>query len=274
MACVVADGGSDFGHAEQSGHREVADVSGGGDPFTAWREMRKRDGPRVSLIRLFDLVAGPRKLKPHELPLAERRDLAARATPLLWPGFRCNSRSQPRQPEPVRVVAYDPGWPDTFKVWHERLGSLLGAAACRIEHVGSTSVSGLAAKPVVDIQVSVADVDDEDRYVPPCEAAGLQLRFRDDEHRYFQPPPGQPRDVHVHVCQQGSGWERQHLLFRDYLRANAHAREAYSAAKRDAARVWADQRAAYGEAKSDVILAILDQAEVWGRCHRLDDMTS
>jgi GrpB-like predicted nucleotidyltransferase (UPF0157 family) len=106
-----------------------------------------------------------------------------------------------------------------------RRGSRLGAGAwpgysARLpagsKHVGSTSVPGLAAKPVVDIQVSVADLGDEDRYMPPCEAAGLQFRLRDDEHRYFQPPPGQPRDVHV--CQQGGKSERVHLLFRDYLR--------------------------------------------------------
>jgi GrpB-like predicted nucleotidyltransferase (UPF0157 family) len=69
--------------------------------------------------------------------------------------------------------------------------------------------------------------------------------------------------VHVHVCQQGSDWERLHLLFRDYLRASGGAREAYAAAKRDAARLWADQGAAYTEAKSDVILGILDRAEAW-----------
>jgi GrpB-like predicted nucleotidyltransferase (UPF0157 family) len=124
-------------------------------------------------------------------------------------------------------------------------------------------VPGLAAKPIVDIQVSVADMADEDRYVPPSEAAGLQLRFRDDEHRYFQPPPAAPGEVHVHVCQEGSEWERLHLLFRDYLRESASAREAYAAAKREASRLWADQAAAYTEAKSDVILDILDQAESW-----------
>jgi len=225
--------------------------------------MREREGPRVSLIRLYALVAQPRGLEPHELPLAERRELAARAAPVLWPGFRYGSRSQPRAPEPVRVVAYDRSWPARFAAWRERLAGPLGPAARRIEHVGSTSVPGLAAKPIVDIQVSVPDLGDEDRYAPACEAAGLQLRFRDDEHRYFQPPPGQPREVHVHVCQQAGGWERQHLLFRDYLRAAADAREAYAAAKREAARLWADQQAAYGEAKSDVILDLLDRAEAW-----------
>jgi GrpB-like predicted nucleotidyltransferase (UPF0157 family) len=233
------------------------------DSFTAWREMREREGPGVSLIRLYALVAELRGLKPHELPLAERKELADRAAPLLWPGFQQNPRSQPREPMPVNVVAYDPGWPERFEAWRGRLAGLLGAVACRIEHVGSTSVPGLAAKPIVDIQVSVADMADEDGYGPPCEAAGLQLRFRDDEHRYFQPPPRRPRDVHVHVCQQGGDWERLHLLFRDYLRTSAAGRDAYEAAKREAARLWADQGAAYTEAKSDVVLAILGQAEAW-----------
>jgi GrpB-like predicted nucleotidyltransferase (UPF0157 family) len=241
----------------------MASVAAAGDPFTAWREMRELQGPAVSLIRLYALVAEPRGLKPHELPLAERRELAGRAAPLLWPGFQQNPRSQPREPMPVQVVAYDPGWPERFEAWRDRLAGLLGPVACRIEHVGSTSVPGLAAKPIVDIQVSVADMDDEDGYVPPCEAAGLQLRFRDHEHRYFQPPPRRPRDVHVHVCRQGGDWERLHLLFRDYLRTSAAGRDAYVAAKREAARLWADQGAAYTEAKSDVILGLLDRAEAW-----------
>ena len=234
-----------------------------GDLFGIWRERREREGPSVTLIELFALVAEPRGLRAEELPLAERSELAARAAPILWPGFQANARSRSRDPEPVRVVAYDPGWPGRFDTWSGRLAGLLGPVARRIEHVGSTSVPGLAAKPVVDIQVSVADPDDEDRYVPPCEAAGLQLRFRDDEHRYFQPPPGRPRDVHVHVCQQGSDWERVHLLFRDYLRASGDAREAYAAAKREAATLWADQAAAYTEAKSRSVLGLLSQAERW-----------
>jgi len=225
--------------------------------------MREREGPRVSLIRLYALVAEPRGLKPHELPLTERKELADRAAPLLWPGFQQNPRSQPREPMPVYIVAYDPGWPERFEAWRGRLAGLLGPVACRIEHVGSTSVPGLAAKPIVDIQVSVADMADEDGYRPPCEAAGLQLRFHDHEHRFFQPTPPRPRDVHVHVCQQGGDWERLHLLFRDYLRTSAAGRDAYEAAKHEAARLWADQGAAYTEAKSDVVLGILDQAEAW-----------
>jgi GrpB-like predicted nucleotidyltransferase (UPF0157 family) len=249
--------------AADDGHRGTGEPAGADDPFTVWQRLRERDGPTITLIRLYALVAEPRGLEPHELPLAERRELAARATPLLWPGFEYNPRSQPREPQPVEVVAYDEGWLERFEAWRGRLTGLLGLVARRIEHIGSTSVSGLAAKPIVDIQVSVTDLGDEDCYVPPCEAAGLQLRFRDDQHRYFQPPPGQPRDVHVHVCQQGGDWERVHLLFRDYLRSSAEARGAYAAAKREAAGVWADHGAAYTEAKSGVILAILDRAEAW-----------
>src|SRR5580700_862742 len=74
----------------------------------------ERGGARVTLIELYALVAEPRGLKPHELPLAERRELAGRATPLMWPGFEYNERSQPRERQAVEVVAYDQGWPERF----------------------------------------------------------------------------------------------------------------------------------------------------------------
>ena len=77
----------------------------------------------------------------------------------------------------------------------------------RIEHVGSTSVPGLAAKPIVDVQVSVADLDDEAASVPPIEEVGLQLRSRDELHRCFRPFRAAPRDIHVHVCHVGSALE-------------------------------------------------------------------
>jgi GrpB-like predicted nucleotidyltransferase (UPF0157 family) len=113
------------------------------------------------------------------------------------------------------------------------------------------------------IQVSVADLVDESRYVPQLERAGVQLRSRDDFHRYFRPFPRQPRDVHVHVCALGSEWERVHLLFRDYLRAHLDARDTYAAAKRQAAATWADDGIAYTDAKTDVILGVMHAAERW-----------
>ena len=129
--------------------------------------------------------------------------------------------------------------------------------------MGASVVPGLEAKPVVDIQVSVADLLEEDRYVPGCEAAGLAFRLRDDAHRYFRPPFDAPREVHVHVFAVGSAWERDHLLFRDFLRTHRDPCHAYATAKRDAAALWRDDRMGYTEAKSDVIREILDEAGQW-----------
>lgn len=136
-------------------------------------------------------------------------------------------------------------------------------AAVLIEHVGSTSVPDLPAKPIIDIQVSVIDLENEASYVPALEQLGVQLRSRDEWHRYFRPFPGRPRDVHVHVCATGSAWEREHVLFRDYLRSNEQARRAYAAAKRQAAQVWSDDGIAYTDGKSEVILTLLRDAERW-----------
>lgn len=127
--------------------------------------------------------------------------------------------------------------------------------------MGSTSVPGLPAKPVIDIQVSIADLDDEASYVPQIEALGVQLRSRDRWHRFFRPFPERPRDVQIHVCAAGSGWERDHVLFRDYLREHPDARAAYAAAKRRAAVDWRDDRLAYTDAKTAVIQEIMAAAE-------------
>lgn len=187
--------------------------------------------------------------------------------PLIWPGFGTTEDSE-RGDDIIRIVDYDPDWPSRYQRYRRALRNCLGRTARAIEHVGSTSVPGLPAKPIIDIQVSVTDLDDEARYVPPLEHAGLQLRSRDDLHRYFRPFRGRGRDVHVHVCAVGSAWEREHLLFRDYLRTDSAARGVYAAAKREAAIKWADDGMAYTEAKSEVILTILEKAERWSAQNR------
>jgi GrpB-like predicted nucleotidyltransferase (UPF0157 family) len=168
-----------------------------------------------------------------------------------------------RQDVHLEVVPYDLSWPGRYERWRDRLDEQLGATAPRIEHVGSTAVPGLLAKPVIDIQISVPDLNDESRYVTQVEQAGVQLRSRDALHRFFRPFAGQPRDVHVHVCQAGSDWEREHILFRDYLRSHVDARDAYAKVKQEAAQVWSDDRIAYTEAKTGVVLDQLDAAEIW-----------
>jgi GrpB-like predicted nucleotidyltransferase (UPF0157 family) len=139
----------------------------------------------------------------------------------------------------------------------------LGEAAVRIEHAGATAVPGLLAKPVIDIQVSVCDVEDEASYVPPIEDLGVPLRLREPGHRYFRPAGDQPRAVQIHVCGVGGEWERDHLLFRDYLRADPEARDAYARLKRDLADRYRDDRLAYNEAKTGFILDTLSEAYSW-----------
>ncbi len=200
----------------------------------------------------------------HELPVTVRLSLARQAVPHMWPGFKITDGSE-RPSVPLIVVDYDPAWPQTYACWRQRICAALDPAALGIEHVGSTSVPELAAKPIVDIQVSVADLADESRYVPQLEQVGLVLRSRDEMHRYFRPPAGQPNDVHVHVCAAGSQWERDHLLFRDYLRAAPAACRRYAEAKRANIRRWSDDGWAYTEAKTGVVLDILEQATDWAR---------
>ena len=231
-------------------------------PVARWRRLRQTGGRRVTIIDLYNLVAAPRGLAAHELPLAERMGLAQSVLPDIWPGFELTDNSE-RVGDPIRIVDHNPEWHALFEQWRQRLSADLGETAIRIEHVGSTSVHGLPAKPIVDIQISVRDLEDESSYTPQLEKLGNQLRSRDELHRYFRPFPTFPRDRHIHVCASGSAWEREHLLFRDYLRAHAGAREEYAAAKRQAAAMWADDGWAYTDAKTGVILNILDDAKTW-----------
>lgn len=229
--------------------------------MTTWVRLREIEGRRATVIDLYRLVSEPRGLKPHELPLEERRRLSHAIAPAFWPGFQVTEGSE--RFDPINVVAYDKEWPVRFASWRSLISNALERTALRIEHVGSTSVPGLVAKPIVDVQVSVADFSDEQSYVPHLERIGVQLRSRDNLHRYFRPFADRPRDVHVHVCPVGSKWEREHLLFRDYLRANPAACEVYAKAKQEASSVWTDDGWAYTDAKSDVILDALQEAERW-----------
>jgi GrpB-like predicted nucleotidyltransferase (UPF0157 family) len=243
----------------------AAGVKPGTDPLEAWRRLRAAEGPRATVIDLYDLVAAPRGLAAHELPLAERVKVARSVMPEVWPGFEITPGSD-RGGDRIRIVDYDPSWPSRFDRWKQRLRTALGETAVRIEHVGSTSVPGLAAKSIIDIQISVRDLDDESRYLAQLESAGLQLRSRDNLHRYFRPFPGRPRDVHVHVCTAGDTWEREHLLLRDYLRTHPQARDRYATAKRHAATMWADDGWAFTDAKTEVIVSILEEAQIAGTC--------
>jgi GrpB-like predicted nucleotidyltransferase (UPF0157 family) len=162
----------------------------------------------------------------------------------------------------ITIVAYDPAWLAAFTAQRDRIIAALGATARRVDHIGSTSVPGLAAKPIIDIDLSVPDPDDELAYLPALEAAGYHLRVRQPGHRMVRTAD---LAVHVHICAEGSEWERRHLLFRDWLRHDEADREAYATLKKGlAARGWPDMNA-YAAAKGTLIADITARAQEWAR---------
>lgn len=165
--------------------------------------------------------------------------------------------------DPVVIVEPDPGWPRAFERLRSRLARALGPRAVRIDHVGSTAVPGLSAKPVIDIQVSVPDVDDEDSYRRAIESLGWELTGREPHHRFFRPPADRPRTVHVHVCGSGSDWERDHLLFVGYLRAHPERAAEYSHLKKELAARYTADRTRYTDAKDAFVRETLQRAREW-----------
>ena len=234
-----------------------------GDPAKAWRSLHERFGRRATLIDRYALEAACRGVDGHQLDRAVRDRLAAEVLRASYPGFAVVERSDRVRRDPVEVVAYDPAWPGRFATWRNRLaGALLGTAR-RIDHVGSTAVPGLPAKPVIDVQASVPDIEDEAAYVPALEEAGVAFRSRDAAHRYFRPSGGRPRAVQVHVCPAGSAWERDHLLFRDFLRSRTDVADAYGRLKCLLAARYREDRIAYNEAKTNFILDAMEEAKAW-----------
>jgi GrpB-like predicted nucleotidyltransferase (UPF0157 family) len=236
-----------------------------GDPQRAWQRLHERFGRRATLIDRYALEAASRGIRPEQLADDERARLTREVLSVQYPGIEFTAFSGRPVADPVEVVPYSVEWPESFDWWRKRLLEALGDAAVRIEHVGSTAIVGLAAKPIVDIQVSVKDVEDEDAYVPAIECLGVSLRFREPGHRYFRPSGDRPRTVHIHVCDAGGDWEREHLLFREYLRADAEARDAYARLKQQLAVRYQDDRLAYNEGKTGFILDALSDAEAWAK---------
>ena len=156
----------------------------------------------------------------------------------------------------MRIEEYSPAWAQRFDAEHRRIRGALGPLARRVDHVGSTAVPGLAAKPIVDILVTVEDPADEQAYRPALEAAGYVLRVREPDHRMFRTPE---RDVHVHVWAAGSDEERKLLAFRDRLREDEGDRAEYEQVKRALAGRWRDMNY-YARAKGPVIERILERA--------------
>jgi GrpB-like predicted nucleotidyltransferase (UPF0157 family) len=166
----------------------------------------------------------------------------------------------------ISIVAYDPRWPERFAELGGRLRAVLGDAALRIDHIGSTAVPGLAAKPVIDIQVSVPALEPVSPYGEPLQQAGFVYRAANTERtkRYFRESPGEPR-THIHVRRAGSFSEQFPLLFRDYLRGHAADAAAYASLKRRLAGQFPYDRAAYASAKVPFFWEVIRRADEWAQ---------
>lgn len=168
-----------------------------------------------------------------------------------------DGREPPR--DRILIVDYDPDWPARYLITAERIRAVLGAGVLSIEHVGSTAVPGLAAKPIIDINLVVADSSREEAYVPPLERVDFHLVVREPswfEHRMLR---GSVPAVNLHVFSPGCLELDRMREFRDRLRNNSDDRLRYELTKRRLAeREWAHVQE-YADAKRTVIDEILSR---------------
>ena len=160
----------------------------------------------------------------------------------------------------IQIVDYDPEWPRLYEREAARVQTALGERILLLEHVGSTSVPGLAAKPKIDMLLVVADTANETAYVPAMETAGYVLTIREPdwyEHRMFKGPD---TDINLHVFSTGCTEIDRMLLFRNWLRANESDRLLYERTKRELARKNWKYMQNYADAKTSVVNEILTRA--------------
>lgn len=162
----------------------------------------------------------------------------------------------------IEIAPYDPAWAEAFAVERRRIAEALGEIALRIDHHGSTAVPGLAAKPVIDIQVSVRNLQPMSAYGAALERLGyVHVPHADDAVcPFFHAPSEWPHTHHIHVVEAGASEERRTLAFRDYLRQHADVAREYDALKRRLSAVHSaageESRQAYTDAKTEFIAKV------------------
>jgi GrpB-like predicted nucleotidyltransferase (UPF0157 family) len=165
----------------------------------------------------------------------------------------------------VSIVEYRPEWRKMFETEKGLLQATLGKTPARIEHIGSTAVAGLAAKPIIDLMIGLEDFSIADQVVPKIEASGYEyipkyetvMPFR----RFFIKEQGGIRTHHIHMVGIGGEFWERHILFRDYLRRNPGVAEQYASLKRELAkREWKDGNE-YADAKTEFIRGIENKAK-------------
>lgn len=167
----------------------------------------------------------------------------------------------------ITIMQYNAEWPRIFRDLAFRQRSAMGPVALRIDHVGSTSLPGLAAKPIIDIQISVVAFDPMEPYRHPLETLGFQYRDRNPRRtrRYFKEPDGMEERTHIHVRRAGSFSEQFSLLFRDYMRCHATAASEYAQLKYQLAEQYREDRIGYTEAKEAFIWDVMRRADKWAQ---------
>jgi len=165
-----------------------------------------------------------------------------------------------------RISPYNSEWVNVFHDIGTRLRESLQELAIRIDHVGSTSVVGLEAKPIVDIQISVLDYEDALKYKSKIESVGFILREEnpDKTKRYFREISGNRR-THIHVRQSGSFSEQMTLLFRDYLRLHPDDCLRYAAEKHRLMSLYKNDRPKYVDGKGPIVWDIIRKAHIWSQ---------
>lgn len=173
----------------------------------------------------------------------------------------------------IEIVPYDPAWPVRFSEEAGRLRHVSGALALRIDHVGSTSIPGIAAKPVIDVQITVASLQPLGEWAERLARIGYVHHASPDdwEYPFFHRPATWPHTYHVHLCEVESTVGRVTLALRDYLRDRPELRDAYEREKRRLAVVHvgstAEQRESYANGKSPFLSPLIEQALRLGYPH-------
>ena len=170
----------------------------------------------------------------------------------------------PRLTAKLQVVDYDPAWPGLFAREADRVRAVLGDRVLQLEHIGSTSVPGLAAKPIIDMLLVVPDPADEPAYLPDLEAAGYVLVIREPDWYQHRCLKGPDTNVNLHLYPPGCPEIERYLLFRDRLGDDPAERAHYQRVKRELAeRDWAYVQQ-YADAKTEVVEAIIARARAAG----------
>ena len=164
--------------------------------------------------------------------------------------------------EAVEIADYDPAWPAAFERERDLIADALADLALAIEHVGSTAVPGLGAKPIIDITVGVHRLGEGEKCVRPMESLGYEHRGEAGipGRLYFSKPTTRPRTHQLHIVEYGGDFWQRHILFRDYLREHPEAAREYCELKVRLAARFGDDRIAYTEAKSEFIESALIRA--------------